>query len=87
MADRERLLAAMRAVGPAHHEAFADRNGEDPDWSLWYADYLREEVAAALDTDLSRADLIELLVVAERAAEKREEDWPEFYVDYVLDNR
>lgn len=75
----------MRLVGGAHHEAFAATDGEDPDWPLWYADYLRENASSALNADLSREELAELLVAAERSADSAE-DWPELYVDYILDN-
>ena len=75
----------MRSVGPAHHEAFAEADGEDPDWPIWYAEFLREEASAALNADLSRDELAVLLGEAEKARGGRTDDWTEFYVDYLID--
>jgi hypothetical protein len=36
----ERLAALFKQTGEAHHEAFLDTDGDDPEWPLWYAKYL-----------------------------------------------
>jgi hypothetical protein len=43
----ERLTELFIQTGQAHHQAFVDTNGSDPDWPIWYASYLREPLVAA----------------------------------------
>ena len=34
----------LSQVGPAHHQAFAATDGEDPDWPTWYAAWLLDRL-------------------------------------------
>jgi hypothetical protein len=43
----ERLTELFIQTGQAHHQAFVDTSGSDPDWPIWYASYLREQLVAA----------------------------------------
>ena len=38
---RTNLVELLRETGHAHHAAFAATDGADPDWSIWYAEYLQ----------------------------------------------
>jgi len=38
----EKLAALFKQTSEVHHEAFAATDGEDPDWAIWYADYLND---------------------------------------------
>ena len=38
---RNNLVDLLLEAGRAHHAAFAATDGADPDWSIWYADYLQ----------------------------------------------
>ena len=67
----ERLF---REAGPAHHEAFIDTDGTDPEWPLWYAEYLQERMSALLGQDVSTSELAHLIIGAE---EDRAEHAPE----------
>ena len=50
--DHERLTDELanllNETTEAHHKAFAATEGEDPDWPLWYADYLLEKLRRML---------------------------------------
>ena len=45
---KDELSALLTQTGKAHHEAFAATDGEDPDWAIWYADYLYDRLARFL---------------------------------------
>ena len=79
----ERLF---REVGPAHHEAFIETDGADPEWALWYAEFLHERISALLSQDLSTSELVHLILGAEedRVENAPEADWPRHYARYVL---
>ncbi len=38
------LEGLFHEVGEAHHQAYIETDGADPEWPLWYADYLRERL-------------------------------------------
>jgi len=44
----------FRETGEAHHQAHIETNGADPEWPLWYAEYLRERLAPLSDTSFTK---------------------------------
>ena len=86
-AERTQQLAdLLRETAHAHHQAYAHTNGEDPEWPIWYADYLHRHIAALFDMPFTRSELVYLLVAAERerAANDPTADWPVFYAAFIL---
>jgi hypothetical protein len=37
----QQLQELFREVGKAHHQAFIETDGADPEWPLWYANFLQ----------------------------------------------
>jgi glutaredoxin len=74
-------------TGKAHHAAFAATDGADPDWPIWYADYLQEPLAKTLQMTFHKSQLIYCLMDAdfERTARAPESSWPEFYADEFIE--
>lgn len=84
---RTNLVDLFREAGHAHHEAFAATDGDDPDWSIWYADYLQDPFAERLDMHFYKSQLIYCLMNAnfEHQARAPESDWSEYYADQLLE--
>lgn len=80
------LAALFQEAGHAHHDAFIDVNGEDSEWPIWYADHLFENLSAMLEVDLTKSELIYLLVGADRAftAESPAIKWPQYYAQFFI---
>ena len=57
------LEGLFHEVGEAHHQAYIETDGADPEWPLWYADYLRERLSALLDASFTKSDLVHMLVL------------------------
>jgi NAD(P)H-hydrate epimerase len=78
MSDRDDLAALVQECGEAHHKAYAESDGADPDWALWYAPWLQarsEELSGR-----TRSELTYLLVKADKArADAGDEPWPELF--------
>lgn len=74
----EELLAEAAA---AHHEAFKETDGVDPEWSLWYATYLASRLGPMSGFRGTRSELVYWLIRLDR--EYREIDsavpWTRFY--------
>jgi hypothetical protein len=37
---RRRVSEVLREPAETHHRVYAIRDGDDPDWASWYADWL-----------------------------------------------
>lgn len=83
---RSRLLDLMSRAGPAHHEAFIETDGADPEWPLWYARFLRTAVAEALDRELTESELTYHLVAIEKQRREQSPDaeWQPYYADELI---
>ena len=74
----EQLLTETAA---AHHEAFHDSDGVDPEWPLWYATYLAERLPAVSNFMGTRSELVFWLVrlADEYQATDSSIPWARFY--------
>ncbi len=84
---RDNLAELFQETGRAHHEAFAATDGADPDWPIWYADYLKEPFAERFDMIFYKSQLIYCLMDADFEHQARSPDiiWPEFYANEILE--
>jgi glutaredoxin len=81
------LTELFEETGKAHHQAFIDTDGEDPEWPLWYAEYLEKRLQPFLAAPMTRSRLVFCLVGAdnEHRATASDTPWPEFYATHVLE--
>jgi len=75
------LAELFMKTGKAHHTAFIETDGEDPDWAIWYGKYLEEPLSNILNTDLSAGEITERLISLDKkfTAEPSSSHWTEFY--------
>ena len=64
---RRELEELLRQTAPHHHTAYAESDGADPEWPIWYAAYLQSHLIARFGGSPSRSLLVHLLVAADRA--------------------
>lgn len=83
---KEQLIDLFKEAGPAHHRAYIETDGADPEWPIWYAGYMKPRVEGLLGKPLTQSKLIQLLVSAAEEQEKTapHAEWTEFYADYFL---
>lgn len=81
------LAALLRDTARAHHDAFAEVDGADPDWALWYADHLHPKLAP-FDFGITRAQLVTCLLKAdtEHRARAPDRDWAAYYAALFLEH-
>ena len=82
----DKLANLLNGTAEAHHKAFAATEGEDPDWPLWYADYLIEKMRIMLNAKFTKSELIYLLVMAEKknGVIAPSAYWPRFYAKFLV---
>ena len=83
---KDALMALLTETSEAHQRAFADMNEEDPEWPMWYADFMIEKLSELLHASLTRSELICVLLNLSRLQPKEEPDvsWQEYYADYLI---
>jgi hypothetical protein len=82
MEDRiSKIAELLREVGRAHHQAFMDVDGHDPDWPDWYAQRLVGRLPGLLETELTQEELASLLVDLNQRQESEgpSAEWADFY--------
>lgn len=86
VATPDRLARLFRKAGAAHHAAFAETNGEDPDWPEWYAAHLAGTLTRELGSALSAGALADDLraVDLDERASCSTQCWHEYYAAWFL---
>lgn len=82
----EQLADLLKRTGDAHHIAFEETGGLDPEWARWYAEHLRPELGDSLGRSLSNDEIADILVAAQDDLDTSgaTEPWPEFYATHIL---
>jgi glutaredoxin len=80
------LSQLFRDAEKAHQERFANAGRDDPDWAIWYADYLAEPLKQQAGMGFDRSQLIYSLMNAEleHVARSPETDWADFFADEFI---
>jgi len=82
---KETITALLHQAGEAHLASHQETNGDDPDWPIWYADYLLENgLETLLDAKLLKSDLIYLLVLVDKQqkSEAPGSQWERYYANF-----
>jgi hypothetical protein len=84
---KDALVAFLTETSEAHVQAFADMGGEDPEWPMWYADYMIEKLRELLHAPLTRSELICVLLNLSRLqpVEAPDMPWQAYYADYMIE--
>jgi hypothetical protein len=82
-----RLAELLAQAASAHHAAFREVDGADPEWPLWYAEYLREPLQQLLGRELTLSELVFLLFSADEQhrRESPQADWKQYYAARCLE--
>ena len=74
-------------TGKNHHQAFIETDCVDPEWPIWYADYLHGKLGKLLNAELTKSEIIYLLLMIEkqRTAEAPGVNWPRYYAKILID--
>lgn len=83
----QELAELFRETGKAHHQAFIKTDGADPEWALWYAEYLQDRLTRFLAAPITRSRLVFCIVATddEHSATDPDAPWPEYYARRILE--
>ncbi|HEY6751658.1 MAG TPA: hypothetical protein VI027_10075 [Rubrobacteraceae bacterium] len=77
------LEELFREASEAHHQAYIETDGADPEWPLWYADYLRDKLAPLLDATFTKSELVYMLILVanEQPLAAPGANWARYYAN------
>ena len=76
---KEKIADLLLKTGHAHHEAYIETDGADPEWPLFYAKEMHEELNQILGTELTQSQIVFELVRLDQEAEVNDEHWTVVY--------
>jgi len=83
----EDVASLFIETSESHHKAFLQTEGVDSEWPLWYADYLHDQLGELLHTELTKSEIVYLLLMLEkkRTVEASGSKWPKYYARILID--
>ena len=81
----QEIANLLENTGQAHHQAFIETDGDDPEWALWYADHLHGPLSEMLQHDFTRSTIIYELVRLDKTADTGDSPWPEVYAMELME--
>jgi hypothetical protein len=85
-----KISSLLHEAGETHHIVYRIRDGDDPDWASWYADWLVElsELPDLLEVKPVRSELVYMLVRLDKkyTADSPDEKWEDYYARGLLEH-
>ena len=84
----QNLSDLFKETGQAHHQAYIETDGYDPEWPIWYAEYLLDKLPSFIEASLTKSELVYLMVHLNKIQpdEAPEESWASFYARYMIEH-
>ena len=82
----EQLAALLQQTGQAHHAAYIETDGTDPEWAAWYSGHLQTLLGDGLGRPITRSEIVYLLLKAQKSHDTSasDEPWSTYYADAIL---
>lgn len=85
----EMIADVLAEAGAAHHAAYLETDGEDPEWPLWYADHVIGDLRRILEKPtLTISRVVWALVAGDESYRRglQSESWHHHYAErFVID--
>ncbi len=82
------LTALFKEAGKAHHDAFIDVDGDDPEWPMWYAEFVHDKAMDIMNLEITKSELTYLFVAAdlEHRDEASDQPWANYYANFFSES-
>ncbi len=82
----EALTDLLLEAGHQHHQAYIDTDGDDPEWPIWYAEYLVDKLPPVLGQALTKSRIVyQLIHMSETIDQDPQIHWTQQYAIAWLD--
>lgn len=85
----EKLVELLTEVSEVHHTVWAYQDGNDPEWALWYADWLvhHSDLNQLIGKEVTASEMTYLLVLADKQYNKDSgKTWQEYYAEVIMNS-
>lgn len=84
---KKRIRQLFLEVGEAHQLAFKDVGGADPEWPMWYAEYLQDKISDLLNIHITKSELVYLIVLGDKEQPLRAPgaDYAKYYARFFAE--
>ncbi len=82
---QELLATLLEKTGHAHHQAFIETDGVDPEWALWYAAALEKPLSDLFHKTFTQSRIVYELVRLEETADVSNAFWPQVYAGDLVE--
>ncbi len=84
---RKKLEGLLNEAFEAHHTTFIEQDGDDPEWPIWYAEYLHAGLGSLLNADFTKSELVYLILLAEKERQlfSPGANWSNSFSKFLLD--
>ncbi len=75
------IAELFEETAEAHLHAFEATEGKDPEWPLWYAEYMKDKLGKLLVYDFTISELVYWLITLDKTYREQTpgEAWTTFY--------
>jgi NAD(P)H-hydrate epimerase len=75
------LIELLKRAAAAHHHAYRETDGADPEWPLWYAEYLHEPLSVLLTARFTKSELVYVIVGLDKELQRTAPgaEWTKFW--------
>lgn len=83
----KQIADLFQETGQAHHQAYIETDGDDPDWPLWYANHMHETLGHLLNATFTKSELVYLLVLLDKEQRLHAPgaSWPIYYGKFFVE--
>jgi len=76
----------LQETAQAHHQAYIETDGFDPEWPLWYAKYLQEKLGRLLNHPLTQSEIVYHIIRLDKAYTSKAQriTWSDFYAKEII---
>ncbi|WP_420632005.1 hypothetical protein [Candidatus Leptofilum sp.] len=85
---QQAIIDLLKEAGQAHHQAFLATDGADPEWPIWYADYLHKTLGELINAAFAKSELTYLLVKLDKEIQliaPGHQSWPSYYAKRIIE--
>lgn len=85
----DKIAQLLQETATAHHQAFLETDGYDPEWPQWYAKNVQPGLVRLLEQPIDEEEIASLLVALDeeyRAVEPNH-TWQHYYARYLVTRR
>jgi hypothetical protein len=81
---KQAIAELFMQAGKAHHQAFLATDGDDPEWPIWYAEFLQGSLSKLLGVELTKSRIVYELIRLDEAPKQGDEHWSQIYAEDLI---